>query len=391
MCDVESGKIVLPSGRRYAFIHVPHDGGLQPEMVRQIETLLNAGAAVVAGKPSRSPSLAGYPACDEEVRKLADELWDKPAGKLYPDIAAAIKACGITPVAKIESKKSGDIRIQCRQDAEAKWFFIANLDKQPAQFTVSLRASGRHPELWDAETGTIELAESWREKDGRTEVDLRLGAEKSVFVVFRPNPTTVQQETFALLPAIPVDGPWMLEIVGKRLTLEKLASWSEQSDADVKYFSGTATYRTTFKLDAVPQRMDLNLGDVCDLVRVTVNGRDCGVWWHPPFTRDITASLKPGENTLKLAVCNTWHNRLVGDEQFPADFEFSTDRGVDKGRALKAYPDWFIKNLPRPELGRKCFTIWYYHRKDTPLIPAGLLGPVTLVPKTEAPSQKKDK
>jgi hypothetical protein len=27
---------------------------------------------------------------------------------------------------------------------------------------------------------------------------------------------------------------------------------------------------------------------------------------------------------------------------------------------------------------------WFYHRKDTPLIPSGLLGPVQLIPRAEA-------
>lgn len=380
---VEAGKIVLPSGRRYAFVHVPHDGRLQPAVVRQIQALLAAGATVVASRPNRSPSLAGYPACDEEVRKLAAEIWDKPAGRLYTDINAAIKDCGIAPLARVVGGRVGDVRIQARSDADAQWFFVANLERKPARFTVSFRASGRQPELWNAETGAIELASIWREKEGRTEVDLALGGVKSVFVVFRANPTSAKQVAYKPLTAIPVAGPWTVEVAGKKLTMDEPASWSAQTDPDVKYFSGTAKYRTTFKLDAVPPRMSLDLGDVRDLARVTLNGKDLGVWWHPPFARDATAALNVGENVLELEICNTWHNRLVGDEQFPADFEWGTDRGAGSGRAMKGYPDWFLRGQPRPQQGRKCFVIWYYHRQDTPLIPAGLLGPVRLVPMVE--------
>jgi len=90
---------------------------------------------------------------------------------------------------------------------------------------------------------------------------------------------------------------------------------------------------------------------------------------------------KIGELLKQGAVTNTWHNRLVGDEQFPAGFEWGEDRG-ERGRAMKAYPDWFLKNQARPEKNRKCFVVWYYHRKDTPLLPSGLLGPVTLIPQS---------
>jgi hypothetical protein len=47
---------------------------------------------------------------------------------------------------------------------------------------------------------------------------------------------------------------------------------------------------------------------------------------------------------------------------------------------MKAYPAWFLKNQPRPESRRKGFVVWYYHRQNTALLPAGLLGPVRLVP-----------
>jgi hypothetical protein len=48
------------------------------------------------------------------------------------------------------------------------------------------------------------------------------------------------------------------------------------------------------------------------------------------------------------------------------------------GRSLLAFPDWFVKGQPRPSQGRKTFTTWNYFKKDSPLVPAGLLGPVTL-------------
>jgi hypothetical protein len=143
-------------------------------------------------------------------------------------------------------------------------------------------------------------------------------------------------------------------------------------------------------------RVFLDLGAVADLARITVNGRDLGVAWHAPFVRDVTLALQPGDNTLAVAVTNTWHNRLVGDEQFPPDCEWGPSRawasswpapqfnGQDVGRPLKAYPDWFLANAPRPTAGRLTFSTWSYHRADTPLLPSGLLGPVRLVVTTPA-------
>ena len=36
---------------------------------------MRAGAVVVAPKPEKSPSLSGYPGCDEEVHRIANEVW----------------------------------------------------------------------------------------------------------------------------------------------------------------------------------------------------------------------------------------------------------------------------------------------------------------------------
>jgi len=189
-------------------------------------------------------------------------------------------------------------------------------------------------------------------------------------------------------PTAPVElkGPWQVTLdspveASRRITLPALMDLSKHEDPSVKYFSGTATYTTEFSIPDANAPLQLNLGQVKDLARVTLNGKDLGVLWQAPYQVDLTAALKPGKNQLSIAVTNTWHNRLVGDEQHPADFEWGEDRG-DKGHAMKAYPDWFVKNQPRPEKNRKCFVIWYYHRKDTSLLPAGLIGPVSLTPQS---------
>ena len=90
---------------------------------------------------------------------------------------------------------------------------------------------------------------------------------------------------------------------------------------------------------------------------------------------------------------NTWANRLIGDEQEPADAEWgkfqSYHAGLpdqsEVGRPLVAYPDWFVKGQPRPSQGRKAFATWNYFTKDSPLLPAGLLCPVVLRPVQETP------
>lgn len=515
---VKDGRIVLSSGRRYPFLSIPHDGQLSPADVKRVAELLEQGAVIVCAKPKGAPGLAGHPQSDAEVK--ASTLWQGDAvrsvgkGKLYPsgDPAAAIRDFKITPIARI-SGASG-IATTARQSGDALLFFVANTNGSPSRFSASFRIDGKRPELWDAEDGSIRHAPVWRRADGRTEVDLELGAHRSIFVVFRdsalpadhvasvvmssagadaleivsarfgdpksgrwldaapklrelaasgalglaaihpgvfgrdpaPNVVKVLELDYRLggkdarmsvaegkplklgkavatrlelaaaddgqvtatasaatraelvfasgkrqtleVPAPPaptaLTGPWRVELdspvdTKRALNLPTLVDLAKHADEAVKHFSGTATYHHSFKVANPPTRLVLDLGRVHDLARIVVNGRDLGVLWQPPFTLDIGPALKPGENHLEVAVTNTWHNRLVGDEQHPADFTWGEDRG-DKGHAMKAYPAWFLKNQPRPESRRKAFVTWYYHRQNTPLLPAGLVGPVRLVP-----------
>lgn len=436
---VENGMTVLPSGRRYRFLIIPDSKRMHPADVERVGQLLQQGATIACGKPECAPGLQDYPDCDVKVRNLSDEIWGTAgetvrqygAGTLYAtgELNTAFQGLAIIPAAQVLTQQVEGINFVQRRDGDTDFWFVANSSDRPQTFTMSFAASRRQPELWDAERGTVELAPVWRDRDGRTEVELRLGADKSVFVVFRraidksvdhlvslkadadglvlkvlpdgsPQITAPcalsanvefasgRQATLKLTPpdCITIDGPWNVDFhcAVDRVpaqNLHVLHSLSESDTPSVRYFSGTATYRNRFKLptDVGTRRISLDLGTVADMARVRLNGRDLGVLWHPPFVLDATRVAIAGVNDLEIAVTNTWHNRLVGDEREPADFELGTDRGPKRGRAIREYPDWFVKGLPRPSQGRKCFVIWYYHRVETPLLPSGLIGPVRVL------------
>ncbi len=177
-----------------------------------------------------------------------------------------------------------------------------------------------------------------------------------------------------------VTGQWELSFppnwgAPPKVTLDKLISWTEHSDPGVRYFSGTATYTKEFDIPKEmlnPRRaIYLDLGRVKNLCEVTVNGKDFGVLWKPPFRVDITGVARAGKNRLEIRVTNLWVNRLIGDEQFPDDSEW-------QGKRLRQFPQWFLEGKPRPSKQRLTFTTWKHWTKDSPLLESGLLGPVTV-------------
>jgi hypothetical protein len=180
--------------------------------------------------------------------------------------------------------------------------------------------------------------------------------------------------------AFEIAGPWELRFppnwgAPSQVTLPQLISWSEYPEAGVKYFSGTASYAKKFVLTddwiKPQQRVYLDLGKVAVMARVELNGVQLGTLWKPPFRVEITNALKPGNNELRVQVVNLWVNRMIGDEELPAD----SDR--DSNGTLKEWPQWLKDGQPSPT-GRYAFTTWPLWKKGARLQESGLLGPVIL-------------
>jgi len=236
--------------------------------------------------------------------------------------------------------------------------------------TVELYAPGRTERILD-------LA---RTSGGR----LRLEAwQPGVYAITGANGKTARAEIAAIPQPVEIGGPWELRFppgwgAPEIVKLDRLASWTEHGDPGVKHFSGTATYRASFTL---PQdlaqakddrRIYLDFGDVRVIAQATLNDKDLGVLWKPPYRADATGALRPGENALEIRVTNLSPNRMIGDEDLPEDSLRNKDG------TLKQWPAWLGQGKPSPT-GRLTFTSWRLWKKGDPLQPSGLLGPVRLL------------
>ena len=272
-------------------------------------------------------------------------------------------------------------------------YFIHNPSReQTLSKWVECRGAKGVPQIWDADRGTMRHEKSFDSGEQGTRVEVELKPDESVFVVFarecryedliEPDFEVINQRSIA------IEGEWKVAFepkLEKRFSLKypALKDFSLAEEERVKYFSGTATYLKTIDIDLPagdnPKRILLDMGEMNDIAHVWVNGKDAGVSWYAPFVLDITPYVKSGRNNLKIAVTNNWANRLIGDEQHPADFEWGIDRGESMGRGMKSFPEWFMGKTPRPSQGRKTFNIWYYYRPHSTLQKAGLVGPVRII------------
>jgi len=192
---VKDGDVVLPCGRRYRLLVLPNNPFHTPAFARKVRDLVRAGATVLGPKPMHTPSLAGFPASEKEVRSIGEEVWGKCDGAAVTSnrFGRGQVFDGIPP-AEVLSKLQVPPAVQLpaglvwihRRTGEADIFFVSNQSSDKAVHTVGgFLAAGRKPEFWDAERGTIRPAPGWTVSGQHVRVPLDLAPEKSVFVVFR--------------------------------------------------------------------------------------------------------------------------------------------------------------------------------------------------------------
>ena len=287
-----------------------------------------------------------------------------------------------------------NIKYAHRMAGDASIWFTANLAHYAGSADCSFRTSGMQPELWDAVTGSMRDLPKYKDDGKRTTIHLDFAAAQSFFVVFRRKagkPSSAKKDNFPDLKQLTaIKGTWQVQFDPKwggpanAVKFDTLTDWTSNAVPGIKYFSGTAVYQITFNArNAVKNKkpLYLDLGAVKHIASIKLNNKDLGVVWTAPWNVRLPAGLlKDKNNTMVIEVTNVWANRLIGDEQEPDDCEWLPNAYLyNSGKYLKAFPDWFLKNEPRPSKGRYCFTTWNYFTKDSPLIPSGLMGPVRIM------------
>ena len=419
-CDGKS--VYLPSGMRYSILQLvdttqtinaqlspsgiekrvgrkPMPQNISLPLLRKVQELVMAGATILGPRPEISPSLSGYPQCDREIESIANHLWgtstdaviDRKVGKGRVlsgiTITEALNRIEVKPDFQvIEKIPPTDVPWIHRKVGEDDWYFVSNQRNRPLKVTASFRVHGKVPELWHADRGTSEPARAWTIRDGRTEVELDFPPRGSVFVRFRPGPLPSLPVKLAhprTLKTIPLTEPWKVGFSADmgaptEVSFAKLISWTEHPHPAIRYYSGIAIYQTQITLPAHQGSTLLDLGQVKNLARITINGKRFPELWKPPFTCDISSAVKPGINQVTIEVANLWANRLIGDALEPLDITWQSPAKSGGLAPLATLPDWLIEGKPRPSTGRRAFCTWNYIHPKQKLLPSGLIGPVTL-------------
>lgn len=346
--EVRKGKLRAPAtGSEYSvlYLHPGQTEVMSLKTLRCIERIAAKGVIVCGNLPERAASMMDSQAeFDEVLKKL------RAMENVHEDVSLA----ELLPVAGIDKDfDGGPLLYVHRTCPSAEIYWVCNPTSKCVHEEVSLRCTGRKPQVWDPMTGARKDV-SYRMVEGRTFVELEIDPEAASVIVLgeETDCSEFTVDSSELTVFAELDGTWTVSFekgrgVENDIVLEELVSLSSLSDPDVRHFSGKSTYRTTISLDTVPAEAFLDLGEVWDMALVRVNGTDAGILWKSPFRTDVSSMLVAGENQIEIDVVNRWTNRLIGDSAKPAH-------------------------------ERITYTAREFYKPSASLFPSGLVGPVRL-------------
>lgn len=316
----DDGYIQLPSGMRYRVLVLPMNRSKKAyskEVLEKIESFRKAGVLVI-DRPYEGHDFSsfGLPR-DVEVPK--------------------------------------DIAYTHRFDNGQDIYFLANQSGKERRFRFSMRKNASTIFLYDPLSGRYD-AVFCDQKDGRDGTELTLSPYGSLIVIR----SDYYRESIELQPHSPeyhsprhnIQTNWRVHFHnnGIRMSSSQLFDWTTSPRKEIKYYAGSATYEAGFDLKSQgSSHVWLEMKGVHDIAHVYIDGTDCGIVWTEPYRLEITNALKAKKShQIKIVVTNTWANALMGNDKGEAPF-----KGI--------------------------WTNARYRRKSDKLLPAGLLGPLTII------------
>jgi hypothetical protein len=177
--------------------------------------------------------------------------------------------------------------------------------------------------IWDCETGGIRPVASIQTGDG-SRLALAFKPYEAFWLVFdsKEKPNSGPPERLPEIATIAaLDGSWKVTCDPKIQPVMEfpMRPPAEFADAVVKpledwkawglqKFSGLMDYVKTVRVNKPVKGLKLDLGKVCHVAEVWVNGKSCGARLWGPHVFDVADALRPGANEIRVRVANLINN-----------------------------------------------------------------------------------
>ena len=354
---VKDGKLCY-GPRAYSELFLVEVRGTTVGAMEKIAEFVRAGGRVfcIETLPEKSVGMVDSDERDARIREIVSSLsgtgrfilLPKPEGDHFLEWYAALqKEYGLPHSVEVGSPDRFLLQNRYTMDDGSDFYFFVNAHMSESRSTdLVFPASvvrGRKAWLLDPSTGkgySLRIP-----ADGRVHFDFG-PAESYVFMFCR---MVAIAPTWAPVPAVPVDAgtvvkDWSVSFENPEVPDVPSVEMPELADLKdmeaYKNFMGTATYKASVTLSGSLPKY-LSLGKVAYIAEVTVNGKPAGLHWFGSKPLYVGGLLRPGDNLIEVKVTTLMSNYL----------QTLKDNRIVQRFVLK---------------------------RNTPLLPAGLIGPVVL-------------
>jgi len=420
---VVDGKISFGGSQSFPILTLPNSTTMEFTTLQRIAELVNDGAVVYGPKPTEMLSVMEIKTKTADFSKLADQLWGNSGDNKYgkgqiitgKPIGEVLKQLNVIPDLSTNSNDPKEIMYIHKRMADTDVYYVFNQQNKSLNREITFMINGKTPEIWNPENGSVLKPAVYSVEKNQIRIPVTFKPQESKMFVFKKGVPThfiqkvslagkeifPQQQlvdtTFAIPQAVFKQGkfgfttsltgeysftsndnqivktnlsePETIEIKNFKGSLEffpisneviqplkitQLKSLTEFDDPAIKYFAGKVKYTIVFNapgnLFSASDSIVLNLGKMDATAEVLLNGKLLSYSWMPNTSLVISGMLK-AENKLEITVATVCRNRFIGDL-------------VQFGSVKSLWTTSPIETILK---------------KDMPLKPSGLMGPLRLI------------
>ena len=358
------------TGTPYRALIIPGNCRLSPQLQHHLQALEAQGAPIIR---DLSPQTLSQVAKPEALKtQLGLHLIRRWCPSVFPTGSPTPASALPSPSPSAPSSLPPSSPLTSSSTfSPSHHYFIANLTPHDVDAYVPLAVDFRSATWIDPMTTALPYPAEIH--DGQLHIQLRSGESRFLLTDNSSNAIT-DNHTIDPAPASPTTADTLHLRRGWRLTfldstpaisqtflLDTLQTW-EGLNAETAELMGTGVYECTFSLksdEQARQPWQIDLGDVRESARVSINDSEIGCAWAVPFVLQVPQGvLCKGENRLRIEVTNLPANHIAAlDRQQVPWRKFEDINVVDINYHSTTYANW------------------------TPM-PSGLKGPVRLSTRT---------
>lgn len=372
---------LLTGGVQFSHMLLPANKFIPISTLQQMIKLVDGGAKLLVYKnlPQDVPGYAGHEEGLAQLKDLLSKLKFTKQGNVQVatfgkgKVYMANEASDLLQTAGVRNEtltKTGMQFIR-RTYESGHVYFISNPTNESKNEYIKLGVKDAQAALYNPMTGVSGKATIRKHADGSLEVLVQLPAGESIII--QSGDKLPESKLFPVYAAagktIPHNSSWKVKfeeggsVLPATKEIAKLSSWTTWEGNGYMYFSGTASYSSTFnKPGGKYEFLQIDLGSVGESCDVFVNGEKVATLLGPVYSVIVPSSKLKATNTIRVEVSNSMANRIIEVDKSGANWK-------------KFYNTNFPSRLAENRGADGLFT----PAKWSPRV-SGLMGPVTITP-----------